>query len=476
MYKERALPFPTSENPTSTSPPFFSDFSDFSDTSKPRNGSQEMSDTSFSSQPQENPLQQSQSPEKPYLANLYQVVQQVHRSLDISRVIEHALTGMIELFGARSGLIGVLDQKGELVSWLLSDETLALTENRLAQALQTGVLAQVLHHQRILRIGDTTVEYGEQVLPGRSLLIIPFQAGEAIKGVLLLSHPQPHAFASPPEQIIAAAAESLGLALHNAWQHQQVQNKEREREMMVNMLVHDVRSPLMATSASLDVINRALEEHPVDEKLHEFIQDSLLSGKRGLQEVLDLTNDLLDVKKLQSGRYGLEYQPVMVDLLYDEIYRLLYGLAVKRKVIIRYQVRPRSLKVEADARLLRRALINLVINALRFSPGGSTITMKADTSAESNLIKMDAQPSDDGKGVLFVVEDRGPGVAPADRTRIFHPFAQARGEAKRGTGLGLAFCYEVALAHNGRIWVEERPGGGSRFCIEIPSQQQSDLP
>jgi two-component system sensor histidine kinase KdpD len=114
----------------------------------------------------------------------------------------------------------------------------------------------------------------------------------------------------------------------------------------------------------------------------------------------------------------------------------------------------------ADTYLLRRSLVNLVANALRFSPEGSTITLESYMA-----------PDDDG--IILVVEDMGPGVAPADRKRIFLPFTQAKGEEHRGTGLGLAFCREVALIHGGYIWVEDRKGGGSRFCMFLPTQQNN---
>lgn len=400
---------------------------------------------------------------------LYQLARRVHQSLDFSTVVEYALTGLLQVSGAHSGMIAVVNAQGRLVTWHETSDPPTLKEHQVNRALQNGLLGQVLRHQQFLYISDTNEEYGEQIIPGRSVLIVPFRVEPELQAIVLLTHEHPHAFGLVSEQQMREATSIIATALRNAWLYEQIQSRDQEREMMVNMLVHDIRSPLMATSASIDVINRALEEHPVEAKLQEFLRDSLLSGRRGLQEVLDLTNDLLDVKKLQSGRYMLEYQSIVIEWLYDEIYRLLYSLAVKRKVIIRYQVRPRSLKVCADVRLLRRALINLAINALRFSPSGSTVTMTANAFPEGNLVNLEAYPSEDNERVLFIVEDRGPGVPPTERHRIFQPFAQSAGESRRGTGLGLAFCYEVAIAHAGRIWVEDRPGGGSRFCMEIPS-------
>jgi signal transduction histidine kinase len=174
--------------------------------------------------------------------------------------------------------------------------------------------------------------------------------------------------------------------------------------------------------------------------------------------VIELTNNLLDTKRLQIGQESLEYQSVAIELIFGEVSDMLKDMSVQRRVMIRYQVTPRTLHVPGDEQFLRRMLVNLTSNALRFTPEGGVVTLRAYKVPASN-------------SVMLAVEDTGPGIAPEDRERIFQPFVQGRGEGRRGTGLGLTICREIARAHNGRIWVEDQVGGGSRFCILLPARQ-----
>ncbi|NJN67271.1 MAG: HAMP domain-containing histidine kinase [Chloroflexaceae bacterium] len=387
--------------------------------------------------------------------------------------------------GGQAGYLVLLDSRGSLVAWVASDPDpdpaspmpdTSPPGPAVEALLQGELVGQMLQQRRVMLVQDAEAEVSGQAsallrqVSGRSLLLIPLTTEVELSGVLILAHAEPGAFRAHPETRVMAAAEIVQQAIQNAWRYRQMQKEEAARDRMVNAMVHDIRSPLMATSASLDVIVRAMEEGAFEPAAHQFIQESLASGKRGIQEVVELTNDLLNVKRLQSGRYPLDRQPVMVELLYDEIYQLLYNLAIQRHILLRYQVRPRALRILADERLLRRTLINLVANALRFSPEYRTVKLEASESPRCCTVTMEAYTSPDDWGVLLVVEDMGPGVPPEEREFIFQPFAQARGESHRGTGLGLAFCREVVVAHGGRIWVEDRPGGGSRFCVLLPGQ------
>lgn len=421
--------------------------------------------------------------ERDHLARLHQLSHTLNRSLDFEQVTREAVRGMVEWWGGQTGYLLLLDGRGHLVTWMAGDRHATLTPPpiRVEDLLQGEWSEQVLRQRRVVLVPDHQAVETEAAVgasfaplltgvPGRSLLLLPLTTEVGLSGVLILTHPEPGAFPSHQETRMMAAAEVVQQAIQNAWCYTQVQREDLSRDRMINTMVHDIRSPLMATSASLDVLIRAMEESPFEPTVRKFIEESLASGKRGIQEVVDLTNDLLNVKRLQSGRYPLEIQPVMVELLYDEIYQLLYNLAIQRHILLRYQVHPRALRILADARLLRRTLINLVANALRFSPEYRTVTLEASEPSSCCTVTMEAHPSADEEGVLLVVEDMGPGVPPSEREKIFQPFAQGQGESHRGMGLGLAFCREVALVHGGRIWVEDRAGGGSRFCLLLPAK------
>jgi signal transduction histidine kinase len=233
----------------------------------------------------------------------------------------------------------------------------------------------------------------------------------------------------------------------------QLHKSEQQRKHVTNLLIHDIRSPLVATSASLEIVQRSMKSLP----MQPFLSEAVEAGLRSLRTVIDLTNDIMDMKKLEAGHRPTTFDNIDFYSFCAEIKATLQALSVQQHVTIQIDVVPSNLAGTGDRRLLERVVLNLLSNALRFTPASETITIQV------------RQESDDH--MLLVVADRGPGVAPGERERIFEPFVQGQGDSKGGTGLGLAFCREVVHAHDGHIWVEDNPGGGSRFCIRLPQRQ-----
>jgi signal transduction histidine kinase len=117
--------------------------------------------------------------------------------------------------------------------------------------------------------------------------------------------------------------------------------------------------------------------------------------------------------------------------------------------------------VVCDRDRLIQVIGNLIDNALKFSPAGSEVT-----------VNISGRPERQGEFVRLSVVDEGPGVADSHKRDIFEKFHQVKGGrrvAGQGVGLGLAICKTIVEAHHGRIWVEDNPGGGSVFCVELPA-------
>lgn len=401
--------------------------------------------------------------EQTRLAMLYELTRKLHQSLDLDRVLQQVLASTIEITGAHIACVILLDEQGMPAYWVGSDGLPRLTDIQVAAALYQGDQGAALSYGQALRFQDWAEPTGTNgirahLLPGRSFLVVPLATEEQIIGVLTLAHAKPQAFTTDHEEVLNEAAATIGLAIHHARLHTQVKAMAHAYEHGKYQLVHDLRSPLAAVSASIEVIKRALTlqaTNPDDVSLPGLMQESAEAGQRSLRQVIDLISNLLDTRKLQITRHMIDYESVGLELLYDEICTMLRNLATERHVMLRYQVTPRALHVPGDPTFLRRLLTNLIANALRFTPEGGMIWVKAST---------------DERTVLLAVEDTGPGVDPQNRERIFQPFVQGQGEERRGTGLGLAICRDIAHAHGGRIWVEERQGGGSRFCVELPAQ------
>jgi len=221
------------------------------------------------------------------------------------------------------------------------------------------------------------------------------------------------------------------------------------------MIVHDLRSPLTAISTSMRLLS---EMSSVDPSLSRLLSRTTDASQRALRKLLHLVDSLLDIAKMESGSITLEradhmFAPIAQGVRL-ELLPLSEELEIKVEVLI-----PDSLpKLAIDAPKIERVLLNLVDNALKFTPIGGLVQVKAQaTSDRAGFARID-------------VYDSGPGIPNNYKERIFDRFEQVDGSQgrRRGTGLGLTFCKLAVEAHGGHIWIEDNPGGGSVFAFTLP--------
>jgi signal transduction histidine kinase len=234
---------------------------------------------------------------------------------------------------------------------------------------------------------------------------------------------------------------------------------EKVRDDLLNMLVHDLKSPLAGVLATLEMTADG-DFGPVPERARNALAQAQGRG----DELLALIDDLLEVARLEEGRLTLRPEPL-------EPARLLAELARD------WEVRFAAAGVRAefdtaangappfvgDRTLLRRVLNNLLENALTHAAGDAAPGAPLTVRVSARLA--------DGAGVLFTVADNGPGVPPEYQELIFRKFETVRltGSLRaRGSGLGLAFCRMVVEAHGGRVWVQSAPGRGAAFHVALP--------
>lgn len=228
------------------------------------------------------------------------------------------------------------------------------------------------------------------------------------------------------------------------------------REDLIAMVYHDLRSPLANIVSSLEVLS-AMFPRIADETAHSLIS----IARRSTDRIQRLTNSLLDINRLEAGQAIGNRQPISPESLIQEAVDAVLPNAANRKLELTWNVNPDLPNVFADPDMIRRVLINLLENAIKFTPVEGRIHVSAIES---------------GDAVEFCVSDTGPGIALADQERIFEKFTRlSPKEGPRGLGLGLAYCKLAVLAHSGEIWVESQPGSGSRFIFTIPKSSRPDF-
>lgn len=225
---------------------------------------------------------------------------------------------------------------------------------------------------------------------------------------------------------------------------------EDTRRQLTEMIVHDLRSPLTAILSSLKLLDEAAAVQPQSA----ITRQALTVSHRSVQQMLILVNSLLDIAKLEAGELRLGLKPVDLEKLCAELLPPYVQEANEQGIILHHTVEPGLPRLTADPGLLERILVNLLDNALKFTPAGGRVELQIGAA---------------GSEVQVSVSDTGPGIAAEFRERIFERFGQVPGSSGRrhGTGLGLAFAKLAVEAHGGRIWIEDNPAGGSRFCLRL---------
>ena len=280
--------------------------------------------------------------------------------------------------------------------------------------------------------------------------------------------------------LILAAAAVAGLA---AWQMQRSIHRQQalneEQSNFIASVSHELRIPLATLRLLAEGLasGRVAEPHQRRQYAGLLLQETRRLGR--------LVENVLDFGRIEQGRKEYQFEPTDLLRLVSATVRAFEPLAAERKVRIACtepvdsQFAGRSeavVELLADGVALQQALSNLLDNALKHAPEGSVVTVAVEAvgSPSGDLASVSTRlPS----VVRISVRDAGPGIPPEDRQRIFERFFRRGSELRRetqGVGLGLAIVRHIVTAHRGRVWVDDTPGPGACFVIELPSGEFSD--
>jgi two-component system sensor histidine kinase/response regulator len=228
--------------------------------------------------------------------------------------------------------------------------------------------------------------------------------------------------------------------------YKRLQEVEKLRDDMRNMIVHDLRTPLTAVISGVEM----LEKHG---ELNESQRELMAIAAGGGKTLLGMINDLLDVEKMESGSTQLQYDMLSAEALVAGAAGQVASLAEDGQTTLVMEIVAGLPSFPGDENMLSRTLVNLIANAIRFTAAG-TVTVTASR--------------DDTDNIRFAVRDTGIGIPSEAFGRIFEKFGQLDSHNRVGTGLGLAFCKLAVEAHGGAITVESSPGAGSTFSFTVP--------
>jgi two-component system phosphate regulon sensor histidine kinase PhoR len=251
--------------------------------------------------------------------------------------------------------------------------------------------------------------------------------------------------------LILVARELIRKNRQLAEKSRRLEELDRQKNMLTMALVHDLRQPL---TALLGALTSALQHGRLDEPTRKFLHIVQMGGA----QLQAMVTDLLDVAALEAGQDITSREEIDPAGFIRAGVEDVGLMALERGVDLWVEVPDDLPLVKGDASKLRRVVMNLVDNAMKFSPSQSTVWVTAWADSEQER-------------VLVSVRDAGVGIPEESREQVFERFAtqeRARPAGRRPSGLGLTFCKTIVEAHTGEIWVESEVGSGSTFTFSLP--------
>src|SRR5258706_6909642 len=293
---------------------------------------------------------------------------------------------------------------------------------------------------------------------GRRLLGVPMLRDREPIGVLTVTWLEPGPVPEKFVRVLQTFADQAVIAIENVRLFNEIQEKSRQLEIankhksefLANMS-HELRTPLNAIIGFSDVMLGGMTG-PMADKQQEFTKDIRDSGKH----LLGLINDILDLAKIEAGRMELDVARFNLGAAMDNALTLVRGRAERHGIQLETAIDPEVGEYDGDERKFKQIMLNLLTNAVKFTPEGGTVTMAAH--------RLDAS-------YVFSVKDTGIGIAAEDHDKVFEEFRQVGTDYARkaeGTGLGLTLTRRLVELHGGKIPMGSQLRQGSEFTFNLP--------
>jgi signal transduction histidine kinase len=285
-------------------------------------------------------------------------------------------------------------------------------------------------------------------------------------GVIMIRRMEVRPFSDRQIALLETFADEAVIAIENVRLFQEIQEKNEQLEVVnvklrdldrlksdfVAKVSHELRTPLTAIKGAVDLVLLEVAG-PLTEKQYHYLN----RVRSNTQHLAGLINDLLDLSKIESGKTEIKATRVALDGLVHEVVESLRPIAAEKAITLEVTFREPSILVWGDRDKVNQVLMNLIGNAIKFTPVQGRVTVSALKNEKDK--------------VQLSVSDTGPGVPPDEKEKIFAKFYQMpelNGANPKGTGLGLAISKALVELHGGRIWVESELSHGSTFYFTLP--------
>jgi signal transduction histidine kinase/CheY-like chemotaxis protein len=409
------------------------------------------------------------------LATINRITQALSTKLEMSSLIQLVGEQVRDLFRAPIAYVALLDRSTMMIHFPYT-----YGEDAKSRPFGEGLTSQIIRTGQALLINQdmegSAARLGVQRLGRRaaSYLGVPIPAGGEIIGVISVqSTEEENRFTEADQRLLSTVASAVGVAIYNARLFEEArqaraaaEEADAAKSSFLSTVSHELRTPLTSVLGFAKIIRRRLEERllpqiPAGDRKTDQMKQQVLDNLSVVvaegERLTKLIDDVLDLAKIEAGKFTWNMETVSMADLVERALTATTSLFEGKPVQLVRNVEPELPAVTGDRDRLIQVIINLISNAVKFTPSGSVIV---------------AARSRDGE-VTVSVTDSGIGIAPADHQKVFEKFRQVGDtltDKPRGTGLGLPICKEIVEHHGGRIWVDSELGKGSTFSFAIPAQ------
>ncbi|MBN2045860.1 MAG: GAF domain-containing protein [Anaerolineales bacterium] len=393
------------------------------------------------------------------LSVMQRIDRELNTSLDTAKAMEITLEWAMRQSNSTAGLVGVIDEEelrvmasqgyqDELSEYL--DEMIPLSLSPLSAVIETGGL----HHTSASALGESAL-----LENASSQLVIPIRREAEVIGMILLESLQTDPYDETSIDFLTRLSDHASIAISNAQLYSEVQRANLAKSDFVSFVSHELKTPMTSIRGYADLL-AAGSVGPVNDAQGEFLS----TIRFNIQRMATLVSDLADISRIEAGRLHLDFAPVVMREVVDEVIRSTQALADEKGHTIEIEMPEELPLVWGDRNRLAQILTNLASNAIKYTLEGGTVTIRA--SREENVWDPEGTPQ-----VLHLqVIDSGIGIKLEDQAKIFQQYFRTDEgkDTASGTGLGLNITRYLVEMQGGKIWFESEFGKGTNFQFTIP--------
>jgi signal transduction histidine kinase/DNA-binding response OmpR family regulator len=422
---------------------------------------QDLKEANVRLQSQEELLREEVKKATAHLSTLYEIGMEVSSSLNLKRTLVLIVDRAKRLMQARACLLFLADEGGQE----FAGEVASGIEQEMATGIRfklgEGLNGAVARTSRPVIQADLMKEDEKEPLLGvgaRAALVVPLVHKGCVIGTIAALDKEGGGFTNEDQDMLTLFGSQAAIAISNAQLFEKTRELDRLKSEFVAVVSHEIRTPLTSIKGSLELLS--------DEKffsLTESQKELLFICHANTDRLIFLINDILDFSRIESSKMAMNFKPLDAAKIVTDAVDGIRRLAEQGSLTVKTLLPDAALIMYGDEFRIGQVITNLLSNAVKFSDPGGEILVSARNVED---------------GVEVCVRDSGKGIATEDVPKLFRKFQQLDSSPTRkagGTGLGLVICKGIVEQHGGRIWLESKPGVGSKFFFTIPKAKKAPM-